>query len=125
MADDFKSIRENLFKAVIGGISESRGKMTEEEAAADSIASLRTLFGTITARAGKGKDEVVQILAREIGIAVAAMLREPLSELAKHQRLQVTFELVPKSGHVKAEKTSKAPAKKKVSKRKKKTVTSR
>ncbi|NBQ52754.1 MAG: hypothetical protein EBU49_04130 [Proteobacteria bacterium] len=62
---------------------------------------LRDTLLTFVARAGKGKDEVLQILARETGSAIAALLKQPLadfaSDLAKNHRLQVTLELVPKS----------------------------
>jgi len=62
---------------------------------------LRDTLLTFVARAGKGKDEVLQILARETGAAIAALLKQPLadfaSDLAKNHRLQVTLELVPKS----------------------------
>ena len=34
----------------------------------------------------------------KIGVAVAAMLKEPLAALAKNQKLQISFEFVPKPG---------------------------
>ncbi len=40
----------------------------------------------------------MSIVAREIGVAVAAMLKEPLAALAKNQKLQISFEFVPKDG---------------------------
>ena len=45
--------------------------------------------------AGKGKDELVQSICREIGQATAAMLKEPLAQLLKDRKLQVTIEFVP------------------------------
>ena len=124
MADEFKSIRDNLLKAVIGGITDSREKLSDEEAADESMASIRAILGTLSARAGKSKDEVVQILARETGIAIAAMLREPLRELAENRRLQITFEFVPKTGDedasVEITKAPKKPAAKKKKTTKKK-----
>ncbi len=62
---------------------------------------LRDTLLTFVARAGKGKDEVLQIMARETGAAIAALLKQPLADLwadlATNHRLQVTLELVPKS----------------------------
>ncbi len=97
MVDEFKSIRDNLFKVLTG-----KG---EREGADDDMGGMgsvldagtaKALLGAIFQRAGKGKDEVVGIVAREIGVAVAAMLKEPLAALAKNQKLQISFEFVPK-----------------------------
>lgn len=107
MADDFKSMRDNLFKVLTGiritSPDFSPAEEDDEEDASDrnriDAGAARALISALFARAGKGKDEVVQIIAREIGVAVAAMLREPLSQLAKHQKLQISFEFVPKHGH--------------------------
>ena len=45
-------------------------------------------------------------------MTVAAMLKEPLAQIAKHQKLQISFELVPKSSdtsHAKDAPISKDP----------------
>jgi hypothetical protein len=109
MVDEFKSIRDNLFKALTGfSVSVRSGDgQAEDDAGGDDdeprgrgamdARAARALIGALFAKAGKGKDEIVQIVAREIGAAVAAMLKEPLTLLAKHQKLQISFELVPKS----------------------------
>lgn len=100
MVDEFKSIRDNLFKALTGLTGSPTGDDDddgEDEAARMDARTARALLQALFARAGKGKDEFVQIIAREIGMAVAAMLKEPLSQLAKHQKLQISFEFVPKS----------------------------
>ena len=108
MADEFKSIRDNLFRALVG---KSFGERSDgfddaeaEEASGPGMdaSAAKVLLGALFARAGKGKDEVVQTMAREVGMAVAAMLKEPLALLAKHQKLQISFEFVPKDGEVKA-----------------------
>ena len=109
MADEFKSIRENLFKALAG---RTFGERTDDYQDADEeggssgpgmdAGAARALLGALFARAGKGKDEVVQVMARELGMAVAAMLKEPLAQLAKHQKLQISFEFVPKEDAAKA-----------------------
>lgn len=59
--------------------------------------ALRELITSIASWAGKGKDEVIQIIGREIGQAVAAMLREPLARAIEGQKLRVTFEILAKS----------------------------
>jgi hypothetical protein len=108
MADEFKSIRENLFKALAG---RTFGERTDDYQDAEEgggggpgmdAGAARALLGALFARAGKGKDEVVQVMARELGMAVAAMLKEPLAQLAKHQKLQISFEFVPKEDAAKA-----------------------
>lgn len=105
MVDEFKTIRDNLFKA-ISGLGASASDDSDDSDDSDEEISgprlvdakaTRALLQALFARAGKGKDEVVQIIAREIGMAVAAMLKEPLSQLAKHQKLQISFEFVPKT----------------------------
>lgn len=102
MVDEFKTIRDNLFKAITGlGASASDDSDDSDEDISGprlvDAKATRALLQALFARAGKGKDEVVQIIAREIGMAVAAMLKEPLSQLAKHQKLQISFEFVPKT----------------------------
>lgn len=111
MADEFRSIRENLFK-VLTNLGTSASTAGDDDGQPEDTAESRqsvldagaakALFGAFFARAGKGKDEVVQTVAREIGMAVAAMLKEPLSQLAKHQKLTISFEFVPKEGHAAA-----------------------
>ena len=133
MGDEFKSIRESLLRSVLSGLTNGNGASDRDPA--DDSKNARDLIVTLLSRAGKGKDEIVQILAREIGVAIAAMLRGPLSELAKHQKLQITFEFVPKSGssgstssnptHKKSSKGSVRPRKKKTTKKKKTTRTAR
>lgn len=102
MVDDLKSLKDNLFKVLAGRNQDASDDDKEGEGEEDGDSSFidssaaRALISTIFARAGKSKDDVVQILAREIGMAVAGMLKQPLSQLAKHQKLQITFEFVPK-----------------------------
>lgn len=69
----------------------------KEDLTSVNLNLLRDTVLTFVARAGKGKDEVLQVLARETGAAIAALLKQPLHDLAKNHRLQVTLELVPKS----------------------------
>lgn len=101
MADEFKSIRDNLFKVLTGNKGDKDDASPEE--------GLGAVLGALFQRAGKGKDEVVGIVAREIGVAVAAMLKEPLAALAKNQKLQISFEFVPKDGAEEAAPRGKKP----------------
>ena len=109
MVDDLKSIKDSLLKTLVAGIGSvaggqgSAGASDQDDAetgeASDDGARAglaKDLLVTLLTKAGRSKDEVIQILGREIGSALAAMLRKPLAELARNQRLQVTFEFVPK-----------------------------
>ncbi len=108
MVDEFRSIRDSLFKTLSGlpltikdPFDLSAGDDTLDDDADGSSSgtdarATRALIAALFARAGKSKDELVQTIAREIGLTVAAMLKEPLSQIAKHQKLQISFELVPK-----------------------------
>ena len=51
------------------------------------------VFGTLD-KAGKGKSEFIKILGREIGQALAAVLKEPLDQLVKTRKINVCIELV-------------------------------
>lgn len=105
MVDDLKSLKDNLFKVLANRGQQNEGTADDdrdvqnegnEGSFIDSRAA-RAIMGTLFAKAGKSKDDVVQILAREIGMAVAGMLKQPLSQLAKNQKLQISFEFVPKN----------------------------
>jgi len=100
MADEFKTLRDSLFKVLTGTGRGQSGGLDEgdddERAGVIDASMAKALIGAVFARACKSKDEVVQIVARELGNAVAAMLKEPLSQLAKNQKLQISFEFVPK-----------------------------
>lgn len=109
MVDEFKSIRESLFKTLTGlSIStrdltaEDEGEDEDEGPASRGLGSTpdakaaRALIGALFAKAGRSKDEIVQVIGREIGLTIAALLKEPLAQIAKNQKLQISFELVPK-----------------------------
>ena len=55
----------------------------------------KEFLGTLASWAGKGKDEVVQMICREVGVALAAMLKEPLSQALKGKKIKFTVEFVP------------------------------
>lgn len=83
-----------------------------------SSSSAKDLLLTLAGLAGKGKDELVQSICREIGQATAAVLKEPLAQLLKDRKLQVTIEFVPVNNNndkVSTEKASKPRASKKTS----------
>jgi hypothetical protein len=85
---------------------------------------IKDLVGGAFKNAGKGKDELIQTLGREIGLAWAAVLKEPLQKIVDNRSLQITIELVPRDKTQKSEKTSsegsssKKKTKKKVTKKK-------
>lgn len=58
--------------------------------------TIRDLLGALASWGGKGKDEVVQALCREIGVATAAILKEPVNQVLEARKLQITLELIPK-----------------------------
>ncbi len=60
-----------------------------------TTSSAKDVLTTLAGLAGKGKDELIQSICREIGQATAAVLKEPLAQLLKDRKLQVTIELVP------------------------------
>lgn len=106
MVDEIRTLRNSLFKALAGlsgqaGLEDDEDELGpgSERAPLLDAKSARALLQSLFARAGKGKDEVVGVIAREIGVAMAAMLKEPLAQLAKNQKLVVSFEFVPKKGH--------------------------
>lgn len=108
MVDEFRSIRDSLFKTLSGlpltikdpfdlsGGDDTLDDDADGSSSGTDTRAARALIAALFARAGKSKDELVQTIAREIGLTVAAMLKEPLSQIAKHQKLQISFELVPK-----------------------------
>lgn len=59
---------------------------------------VRDFLGALASWGGKGKDEVIKILGREIGQAAAAILKEPLNQIIGGRKLQITLELIPKDG---------------------------
>ena len=107
MSDKEKSRREKVLGNLLSYMA---GTPQEQTNTKDLISSLASL-------AGKGKDEVVQILCREIGLATAAIWKEPLAQILENRKLQITFEFVPKAD----EEPKSKPSSKKKSKKKKTT----
>lgn len=56
----------------------------------------KEFLGQLANWAGKGKDEIVNMICKEIGLAVAATLKEPLRQAFQDKSLRFTVDLVPK-----------------------------
>ncbi len=87
MGEDLKSRGDRIIKNLISGLASGN----------DEGAGTRELLFNILSKAGKGKDEFVQVLGREIGLALAAVLAKPLEQMSETKRIRVTVELVPKA----------------------------
>ena len=68
----------------------------EETPLSLDLKGARELLSNLANWAGKGKDEIVQLICREIGYATAAVLKEPITQILKDKKLQLTLELIPK-----------------------------
>ena len=121
MSKEPKSLFELLYKTVKSSIPRSKMNFTyndfeDEDLSSSDAVSARALLQAIGTWAGKGKDEIVQILAKEVGVAVAAMLKEPVTQILENRQLQITLDLVAKDPAPKS--TSKKTTKKKNTRKK-------
>ncbi len=66
----------------------------EGESQGAGFSGPKEFLGALASWAGKGRDELLQVICREIGQATAAVLKEPLAELMRHRKLQITIELM-------------------------------
>lgn len=117
MSDEPKSLFDLLYKTVKSSIPKSKinftySELDEEELGDTDQVSARALLQAIGTWAGKGKDEIVQIMAREVGVAVAAMLKEPVTQILENRRLQITIDLVNKDSDRKQQKKKSSTRKK-------------
>lgn len=122
MSEEPKSLFDLLYQTVKSTIPRSKINFTYNEMNDDNMSdrdavNARALLQAIGSWAGKGKDEVVQILAREVGVAVAAMLKEPVTQILENRRLQITLDLVKKNDSPPAKSKPTANAKKKTKKK--------
>ena len=69
--------------------------MRSNDFSLNDIPKGREFLGALASWAGKGKDELVQLICREIGVATAALLKEPLSQVMEGKKIKFTIELVP------------------------------
>ncbi len=72
------------------------------DSAKDRQDLVKELFSAVLKSAGKGKDEVITVLGREMGMAFAAMVKEPLQKIVDSKALKVNFqiELVDKGNRI-------------------------
>lgn len=122
MVDEIKGIRDQVLRSLIASVTTRidprSGEKTDDSAGIDARTA-KDLIGMIATWAGKGKDEIVQVLCREIGVAIAAVVKEPLEQVLEDKRLVISFELAPKSRQAESEpsrkkkKTARTKSKKK------------
>ncbi len=89
MEKEPKNRGDRILKNIISGITSTLGS--------DEDGNGRDLVSGLLSKAGKSKDEVIQILGREIGLALAAVLSKPLEQMTENKRVRITVELVPKA----------------------------
>jgi hypothetical protein len=103
MVDQLKNRGDRILKNIISGIAGS--------AASDDESTARDLVFGLLSKAGRSKDEVIQILGREIGLALAAVLAKPMEKMTENKRVRITVELVNKAkkkpAHPRAKKNAK------------------
>ena len=100
MPEDSKFNRDRLFRTFVSYVMKNQGEGEDDDGRDDRIdfRTARDLISAIASWAGKGKDEIIQVLCREIGVATAAVLKEPLTQVVENQKLVITVEFAPKSG---------------------------
>jgi hypothetical protein len=103
MVDDLKNRGDRILKNIISGITSTLS--SDEDGAG------RDLVSGLLSKAGRSKDEVIQILGREIGLALAAVLAKPLEQMTENKRVRITVELVPKAKKHQAPQAKKKHAK--------------
>lgn len=111
MVDDLKSLKDRIL-----------GKTFNTDEDFVSIISKgisKDLINSLLSKAGKSKDDIIQILGKEIGFALAAMLKEPLHKLVSSKKLQITLELVDKKDASKTSHDDSSVTKKKTKVKKK------
>lgn len=124
MTQESKSGRERVLRFMLNNLSQFASvidRKEDDDSFSDrtdqrmDLSTARELIGALASWAGKGKDEVVQTLCREIGQAVAAVLKEPLNQILENRQLRLTIELVPKATD---ETPPPSPSRKKIPRRK-------
>jgi hypothetical protein len=100
MNDNLKSKGDRIIKNIITNLSSLD----------DGTNAQKIVLGLLS-KAGRSKDEVIQILGREIGLALAAVLAKPLEKMTESKQLRVTIDLIPKSNSSGPSKKKRAPKK--------------
>ncbi len=103
--EEFKNIKDNLLKSVFSAVASVSDN--GQESGKGPAGALRDLIGSLASIAGKGKDEIVQIISREIGIAVAGVVKEPLTQILESKKIKITLELADREDHKKKTTTTK------------------
>ena len=80
---------ENLFDFFSSLLNDNNSKLSD-------LAKSKELLSQLANWAGKGKDEFVNMIIKEIGSATAAILTEHLKQALEENRLRLTVELVPR-----------------------------
>ena len=87
--EELKNLKDNLLKSMFSAVS---SVSDSQESAKGPTGALRDIIGGLASIAGKGKDEIVQIISREIGIAVAGAIKEPLTQILDSKKITITLE---------------------------------
>lgn len=93
---DSKQRKDRLFRNLVSYIM-YKDQDPEEAQSYQDLPTVRDVLSTLASWAGKGKDELIQVLCREVGTAIAAMLKEPLQQVVDAQKLVVTIEFSKKN----------------------------
>ncbi len=75
------------------------------------LAGPKEFLGALASWAGKGRDELLHMICKEIGQATASVLEEPLTQLMRTKKLQITIELIAQDDEGTTSSTPKAKAK--------------
>lgn len=95
MVDELRSFSDSVFRILAAGLTGTADDSGGRRGILDmNLKSAKDLLGSLAALAGKGKDEIAQIVCREIGNAMANVLKEPITQVLRGRKLQVTLELV-------------------------------
>jgi hypothetical protein len=54
---------------------------------------IKELFAGLLKSAGKGKNEVISVLGREMGLAFAAVVKEPLQKIVDSKAVNINFKI--------------------------------
>ncbi len=102
-----RALRDGIIKNLLSGITVQTEEFFSDEDDDDDqenggksridLKTAKALINALANWAGKGKDEIIQVLCREIGLAIAAVLKEPLKQVIENRTLRVSLELVPKT----------------------------
>jgi hypothetical protein len=83
---------------------------------------IKELFAGLLKSAGKGKNEVISVLGREMGLAFAAMVKEPLQKIVDSKAVNINFKIELVDKDKASTGTKKRPSAKRASATKKKTT---